>query len=205
MPLGNITINTIQTHKQHISFDGQHCTLPLDYPPLASKPVAITFSSGMSVAYRFIRQSSHSPFEVVIDDDLQHPTITFSLMFKPGLYEVEYSYDMSKHLSKALLQSLANVQLSHYGSISPSGILTYTPAEQEPSGYIQVPSAFAEEHERKDYITIKEAMLNGNELDFSQCTWIVYHKDAFPEGEYDEWYQYALEHCPRFAKEQPKR
>ena len=61
-----------------------------------------------------------------------------------------------------------------------------------------------------DYADFEKAINEGQPLSYALCQWLMRQpygnpNDPFTEGEWQEGYEYAVEHCPRFAREQPKR
>ncbi len=53
------------------------------------------------------------------------------------------------------------------------------------------------------------AIMNDEQISFALCQWFMRQShgtigDGFTDEGWEEWYYYALEHCPRFAKEQPR-
>ncbi len=60
-----------------------------------------------------------------------------------------------------------------------------------------------------DYADFENAIQKNEPVSFALCQWLVRQSygdkdDAFTEDEWHDWYFYALEHCPRFAREQPR-
>ena len=59
------------------------------------------------------------------------------------------------------------------------------------------------------YEDFKNAIERDEQISFALCQWLLRQShgnsgDAFTDRVWKEWYHYALEHCPRFAQEQPK-
>jgi hypothetical protein len=66
-----------------------------------------------------------------------------------------------------------------------------------------------EEWDYLDYADFVNAIKADQPISYALCQWLMRQShgqpgDAFTENEWYEWYEYALEHCPRFAREQPK-
>jgi hypothetical protein len=60
-----------------------------------------------------------------------------------------------------------------------------------------------------DYEDFENAIEQDAEIPYALCQWLMRQSygnpgDPFTEAEWDDWYQYAFEHCERFAKEQPR-
>lgn len=67
-----------------------------------------------------------------------------------------------------------------------------------------------EEWDYLDYADFENAMRANEPITYALCQWFIRQaygnpEDPFTESEWDEWYQYAQEHCPRFAKERSRR
>ena len=61
-----------------------------------------------------------------------------------------------------------------------------------------------------DYADFAKAVEADEPISYALCQWLLRQSygnvdDAFAESEWHDWYEYALDHCPRFAKEQPRR
>lgn len=61
-----------------------------------------------------------------------------------------------------------------------------------------------------DYDDFESAIKKDEPVSFALCQWLMRQPhgntgDGFTDREWEEWYFYALEHCPRFADEQPRR
>ncbi len=61
-----------------------------------------------------------------------------------------------------------------------------------------------------DYADFENAIKRDEPISFALCQWLIRQShgnsgDGFTDREWEEWYLYALEHCPRFADEQPRR
>jgi hypothetical protein len=61
-----------------------------------------------------------------------------------------------------------------------------------------------------DYADFEAAVKADEPIPYALCQWLLRQSygnsaDAFTEGEWRDWYDYALDHCPRFAREQPRR
>jgi len=60
-----------------------------------------------------------------------------------------------------------------------------------------------------DYADFENAIENDEQISFALCQWLMRQShgnsgNAFTDIEWEDWYYFALEHCPRFANEQPK-
>ncbi len=60
-----------------------------------------------------------------------------------------------------------------------------------------------------DYADFEMAMQNDMLITYALCQWLMRQAhgnpgDPFTDDEWQDWYEYAVEHCPRFAKEQPR-
>ena len=60
-----------------------------------------------------------------------------------------------------------------------------------------------------DYADFENAIEGDELISFALCQWLLRKShgnigDGFTDSQWEEWYLYALEHCPRFAQEQPK-
>jgi len=65
------------------------------------------------------------------------------------------------------------------------------------------------ERDYLDYEDFENAVMQDQEIPYALCQWLMRQSygnpgDPFTETEWDKWYQYALEHCERFAREQPR-
>lgn len=61
-----------------------------------------------------------------------------------------------------------------------------------------------------DYEDFENAIDQNQDISYALCQWLMRQPfgnpgDPFTEAEWDKWYQYALEHCKRFAREQPRQ
>jgi hypothetical protein len=59
-----------------------------------------------------------------------------------------------------------------------------------------------------DYSDVIQAMRIGEPLSYAQCQWLMKQdekSEAFPAGLWSRLYIYAIDTCPPFAREQPKR
>ena len=60
-----------------------------------------------------------------------------------------------------------------------------------------------------DYADFEKAMKEDQSISYALCQWLVRQPhgnpgDPFTDSEWEEWYEYAVEHCSRFAREQPR-
>ena len=67
-----------------------------------------------------------------------------------------------------------------------------------------------QESDYLDYADFENAIKKDEAVSFALCQWLVRQShgtigDGFTDEEWEEWYLYALAHCPRFAAEQPRR
>jgi hypothetical protein len=67
-----------------------------------------------------------------------------------------------------------------------------------------------QESDYLDYADFENAIESDEEVSFALCQWLMRQShgnigDGFTDEEWEDWYFYALEHCPRFAAEQPRR
>ena len=67
-----------------------------------------------------------------------------------------------------------------------------------------------QESDYLDYEDFENAIETDEEVSFVLCQWLMRQShgnigDGFTDEEWEDWYFYALEHCPRFAEEQPRR
>jgi hypothetical protein len=65
-----------------------------------------------------------------------------------------------------------------------------------------------QESDYLDYADFDNAIKEDEPIPYALCQWLVRQAhdnidDPFTDSQWEEWYEYALEHCPRFAKEQP--
>ena len=61
----------------------------------------------------------------------------------------------------------------------------------------------------QDYEDFENSIEQDAEISYALCQWFMRQPygnpgDPFTEAQWDDWYQYALDHCQRFAKEQPR-
>jgi hypothetical protein len=61
-----------------------------------------------------------------------------------------------------------------------------------------------------DFADFENAIKANQEISYALCQWLMLQPhdnpgDPFTQREWRDWYEYALTHCPRFAKEQPRR
>ena len=61
-----------------------------------------------------------------------------------------------------------------------------------------------------DYADFDNAIKLCHEISYALCQWLMRQPhdnpgDPFTQSEWTDWYKYALNHCPRFAQEQPRR
>lgn len=61
-----------------------------------------------------------------------------------------------------------------------------------------------------DYADFETATESDQAIPYALCQWLLRQSyggddDAFTVSEWHAWYDYALDHCPRFAREQPRR
>lgn len=66
------------------------------------------------------------------------------------------------------------------------------------------------EYDYLDYADFDTAMKLNQEITYALCQWLIRQPhenpgDPFTQSEWNAWYRYALDHCPRFAREQPRR
>lgn len=66
-----------------------------------------------------------------------------------------------------------------------------------------------QESDYLDYADFTKAVEADEPISYALCQWLMRQSygnvdDAFTRREWHDWYAYALDHCPRFAKEQPK-
>jgi hypothetical protein len=60
-----------------------------------------------------------------------------------------------------------------------------------------------------DYADFENAMKDDLMITYALCQWLMRQShgipgDPFTDDEWQDWYEYAIEHCLRFAREQPK-
>ena len=67
-----------------------------------------------------------------------------------------------------------------------------------------------QESDYLDYADFEDAIEKDELVSFALCQWLMRQShgsigDAFTDEKWEDWYFYALEHCSRFAAEQPRR
>ena len=60
-----------------------------------------------------------------------------------------------------------------------------------------------------DYTDFENAIRDDLLIPYALCQWLARQahgnpSDPFTDGEWEDWFDYAIEHCPRFASEQPR-
>ena len=92
------------------------------------------------------------------------------------------------------------------GAAPAPAVATRGPAE----GLRRPEVAGWKESDYLDYADFAKAVEADEPISYALCQWLLRQSygnvdDAFAESEWHDWYEYALDHCPRFAKEQPRR
>jgi hypothetical protein len=87
------------------------------------------------------------------------------------------------------------------GAMPPTGIAG-KPKKREIAGW--------KEYDYLDYADFENAIKANKEISYALCQWLARQPhdspgDPFTQNEWRDWYEYAVNHCPRFAKEQPRR
>ena len=111
--------------------------------------------------------------------------------------------------------SLSNASATP-GGVSPGQAFVATyPTGSKPTTGIAGKSKRREiagwkESDYLDYADFENAIKANREISYALCQWLVRQPhdnpgEPFTQGEWGDWYEYALNHCPRFAKEQPRR
>jgi hypothetical protein len=109
---------------------------------------------------------------------------------------------------------LSNTQANTFGQIPyymfPSGQTTTGSTTTTIDGVRDREVEGWQESDYLDYEDFENAIENDEAVSFALCQWLMRQShgnigDGFTDEEWDEWYFYALEHCPRFAAEQPRR
>ena len=103
-------------------------------------------------------------------------------------------------------------------SVPPAYTMYPTPARATPTMPGSGPAEGArrsevagwEESDYLDYADFAKAVEADEPISYALCQWFMRQSygnvdDAFTESDWLDWYEYALDHCPRFSKEQPKR
>lgn len=60
-----------------------------------------------------------------------------------------------------------------------------------------------QEWDYQNYEQFRSAYLNDQPVDYSMCQWLAQNEQAFA-GQFEEYYRFAREHCPRFDKSEPR-
>ena len=97
-----------------------------------------------------------------------------------------------------------------YSMYYPTGLPPATPTKGTITRVMKGEIAGWKEWDYQDYEDFENAIEQDQEISYALCQWLMRQSygnpgDPFTEAEWDEWYQYALEHCERFAREQPRR
>ena len=109
---------------------------------------------------------------------------------------------------------LSNTQANTFGQIPyymfPSG-QTQTGSTATTIGRVKNREVEGwQESDYLDYADFENAIEGDEAVSFALCQWLVRQShgnidDGFTDEKWEEWYLYAIEHCPRFAAEQPRR
>ena len=88
--------------------------------------------------------------------------------------------------------------------------MTPTPKTAPAQKAIRREVAGWQESDYLDYTDFENAMNADEPVSYALCQWLMRQPrghvvDPFTDSQWEEWYTYALDHCPRFAQEQPKR
>jgi len=208
--LGNSTINPYQQVREVIHFDGLKDRFPLAYPPLlgqAQYGYSAINSRGNPVFIGIMGQDSFTTYDALLDVSMPStPMIEFRLVHRKGEQVIfTYYYDPFQAMS----MQLTNTRLNQYANASASAssyslVSTIPPKEEErEKSRPAVP-----ESDYLDYLDIEAAMREGGEVTYAHCQWLLQQEHntlLFTENTWERWYTYAVEHCPRFAKDERTR
>ena len=124
--------------------------------------------------------------------------------------EVVYTYDPARptpiQSSAPSPASPGQVTFTMY----PTGRVTPIPKAAPAQKAIGHEVAGWQESDYLDYTDFENAMKADEPVPYALCQWLMLQShghvdDPFTDRQWREWYIYALDHCPRFAQDQPKR
>ena len=124
--------------------------------------------------------------------------------------EVVYIYDPARPtpIQSSVPSTASHGQVTY--TMYPTGRMTPTPKTAPAQKAIGREVAGWQESDYLDYTDFEAAMKADEPVSYALCQWLMRQSrghvvDPFTDSQWEEWYTYALDHCPRFAQEQPKR
>jgi hypothetical protein len=124
--------------------------------------------------------------------------------------EVVYIYDPARPtpIQSSVPSTALPGQVTY--AMYPTGRMTPTPKTAPAQKAIGREVAGWQESDYLDYTDFETAMKANEPVSYALCQWLMRQSrghvgDPFTDSQWEEWHTYALDHCPRFAQEQPKR
>ena len=200
--------NRIQTDR--FTSDGVTDMFRLTYQPLHTLTVMIdgVHKKVGTVGTHFFFQG----YEVLVNE--RNATINFSAppasTRRRNNIEVIYTYDPAMPVpNPALYPQAFGHSLYAMFPTNPA-----TPTTQPPQNHTVQETGQREvtrwkESDYLDYADFENAIQDDLMITYALCQWLMRQShgipgDPFTDDEWQEWYEYAIEHCPRFAREQPR-
>lgn len=176
--LGKYALAPVATAREtvRISFDGIGRVWPLSHDPEII--IDAHLSDGTPLNVGVVGIGSLLPYDASINPS--GPTIEFAVTYPQGMYaEITYDYDVNK--APPLAPGLRAIPLGN------------VPGWQE--------------YDYQNFEDFRLACLNDQPVDFALCQWLMQqegNETVFPGDAWEEWYQFARAHCPRFDKAEPR-
>ena len=197
--------NRIQTDR--FTSDGMTDMFALTYQPLHMHTVMIdgVHKKVGIVGTHFFFQG----YDVLVNE--RNATINFAappaMTRRRNNIEVIYTYDPAQPAPNPVLFSGQPGQLLYaMYPASPAAPPLHKNADRETKRR----QIFGwRESDYLDYADFEMAIMGDLTITYALCQWFMRQShgnpgDPFTDDEWQEWYEYAIEHCPRFAREQPK-
>jgi hypothetical protein len=178
---------------EKFAFDGVKRSFPLAHVPYKVNELRLSDRSGHSLPIlcgMYGMSSIHARYDAMLDPTV--PEIAFHRAYGPGI-EATLTYEYNATPGAGPLQTLASLQARAVAQGEPLPPLMTIPGWQE--------------SDSMNYRDFENAMHADEPIEYALCQWLMLHEDGidgFTDEQWEDWYQYARAHCPRFDKEQPK-
>jgi hypothetical protein len=178
--LGKYALAPVATAREtvRIPFDGIGRVWPLLHDPEII--IDAKLSDGTPLSVGVVGTSNPLHYDALINPS--GPTIEFVDTYPQGIYaEITYDYDVNK--APPLAPGLRAI----------------------PQHMAVVPGW--QEWDYQNYCDFQAAVREDAPVDFALCQWLMQNEGnetAFPGDQWEQWYQYARAHCPRFDKAEPR-
>jgi len=200
-----------QRQADRFTADGITDVFYLTYKPIYVRSVTI---DGVQQKTGYVgKQFFFLGYDALIDEHAS--TLSFALpppnTNKQNNIEVVYTYvPATPTPSNSTSPGKARLGGQQLYTMYPTGLVPTAPIKGPTEETKRCAVAGWNESDYLDYADFEKAVNADQPISYALCQWLLRQSygniaDAFTESEWNDWYDYALDHCSRFAKEQPKR